>query len=59
MSRRNIVSYFWKNFFLKIILLKMKLIYFIALLACNSSDDNRADIIKQMVDEVSYLLQMN
>ena len=48
-----------EKFFAKIILLKMKksIIYilFIAVLACNSSDDNRTDIIKQMVDEVSYL----
>ena len=37
--------------------MKKSIIYilFIAALACNSSDDNRADIIKQMVDEVSYL----
>ena len=37
--------------------MKKSIIYilFIAVLACNSSDDNRADIIKQMVDEVSYL----
>jgi len=37
--------------------MKKSIIYilFIAVLACNSSDDNRTDIIKQMVDEVSYL----
>ena len=48
-----------KKFFAKIILLKMKksIIYilFISLLACNSADDNRADTIKLMIDEVSYL----
>lgn len=37
--------------------MKKSIIYilFITVLACNSSDDNRADIIKQMVYEVSYL----
>ena len=37
--------------------MKKSIIYilFISLLACNSADDNRADTIKLMIDEVSYL----
>ena len=37
--------------------MKKSLIYilFTLVIACKSSDDNRADIIKLMIDEVSYL----
>ena len=34
---------------------KINILYFISILACNSVDDNRADTIKLMIDEVSYL----